>query len=151
MSVRNPISEYPLDTVTMSGSTVYSNGDVIGGLLTFSTQAAQGIINGLVLTDTDNEGAALDLHLFWDTPSTIADNEAFAPTAADLLKYMSKIEIGSSDYETINSMKVALLEQLNYVMYAPKKIIYGYLVNASGGSLTYADTKVLQVLLKVLS
>jgi hypothetical protein len=71
------------------------------------------VINSIALVDQDNEGAALDVHLFDTAPTSIADHAAFAPTYADLCKRIRKVQLLAGDYETINSLKVGFKEDLN--------------------------------------
>src|SRR5574343_384011 len=89
----------------------YSANDVVGGLLTFQlapeapagVNPASGFVRVVTISDDDNEKAALELHLFREAPTVIADNAAFAPTFADLKKRVGSVVIAAGDYVTINS------------------------------------------------
>jgi hypothetical protein len=93
----------------------YSANDVVGGLLTFdvSSPSGCGVLNKILLTDADNEGAALDIYVFSSAPTTIADDAAAAFVIADLKKLVCKIEVAAADYESVNSLKFCIKEDIN--------------------------------------
>jgi hypothetical protein len=97
-------------------NTAYHANDVIGGLLELdNVPTASGglLVQSLSLADDDNEGAVLVVHIFDRKPTTIADHAAYAPSFADLKKRVSKIEIAAADYETINSLKIVDVDDVN--------------------------------------
>ncbi|MBE0410668.1 MAG: hypothetical protein IBX69_13140 [Anaerolineales bacterium] len=103
--------------VSISPSTsAYHANDVIGGLLELdNVPSASGglLIQAISLVDDDNEGAELTVHIFDRKPSVIADHAAFTPSFADLQKRVSKVSIASTDYETINSLKIVDKDDVN--------------------------------------
>ena len=140
-----------IDVTPTIGTDAYTDGDVIGGLLTFAIPGANGsgIINRVVLVDDGNQDEPLDLFLFDDTPATIADDAAYAPTAADHAKIIGKVSIAAADYWSENSLSVAEKNDLNHTFEAnAQSNIYGYLV-ANGGTPDYAAAADLTIRLGV--
>jgi len=131
----------------------YTAGDVVGGLMTFTLPgvAGGGIINSVLLTDDDNEKAEISLYLFDEEPTTIADDAAFAPTAADLKKMIcGPIVFAAADFTTVNSLAYAYEGDLNYTFTADgKNQIYGYAVCTA--TPTYAATKTLHFQMRILT
>jgi hypothetical protein len=131
----------------------YTAGDVVGGMLTFGVAAAGAVINGgridsLVVTDDDNEKAELTLYLFDSTPTTIADDAAFAPVAADLKNLISKTVVAAADFTTVNALAYAIKTGINQVFNTDGKgNIYGYLVCTA--TPTYAADKTLHCQLRI--
>lgn len=105
---------------------IYAANDVVGGLMTFSVPSAVngGVLNSALLVDEDDEKAALTLYLFDAEPTTIADQAAFAPTAADLKKLVCTI--GLANYTSINSLAFCEVPDINQGFAADT--LYGYLV-----------------------
>jgi hypothetical protein len=125
------------------GDDAYTDGDVVGGLLTFGTLITPGsILRHLMLTDQGNQGVALDLWLFDAAPTTIADDAAFAPAYADLQKLVAKVAIAGADYSTENSMKWVAKTGLEILLVRPT--LYGYLV-CNGSTPTYGAEKLLYI------
>lgn len=93
-------------------TSAYAANDVVGGLLTFESNARKGILTGAIIGDDDNEGAEYTLHLFDVVPTSIADNAAFQPSFADMQNWIGSITIASADYTSFtdteaNTFKVA--------------------------------------------
>jgi hypothetical protein len=150
------VDKYVIAEVTADpkDAAAYTANDVVGGLLSFSiadgVKINGGVINSVYLVDDDNEGAALKLYLFSAAPTTIADDAAFAPTAADLKKMFAVVDIASGDYEEINSMKVVYKADVNQIIRVDnKQQVYGYLV--CGATPTYAANKTIFIRLSILS
>jgi hypothetical protein len=121
----------------------YTDGDTIGGLLTFGTLISTGsILRHLTLTDQAGQGSAVDLWLFDAAPTTFADDAAFAPVYADLTKLVAKVAIASADYSTENSMKWVAKTGLDVTLVKP--VLYGYLV-ANGSTPNYGADKLLNI------
>ena len=107
----------------------YTANDVIGGLLTFDVSGTT--VNGLMLNtaifvDAGDEGAALRLFLYDEAPTTIADDAAFAPTAADRLLERAIVTFGT--YVSVNSISSQIVEDINNLFSTANGKIYGYLV-----------------------
>lgn len=145
------------DEVTIThGTSAYSANDVIGGLLTFSLPSPSGcgILNWLKITDEDNEGAALDVYIFNDVPTTIADDAAGALTIADLDKLVTKVEIAAADYEAVNSLKFAFKDEGSEGLNKSYKLdtkgnLYAYVICT--GTPTYASGKAIKMTLSCLT
>lgn len=76
------------DLTTTAGA--YTALDVVGGLITFTgitaNQPGKAEIREIILYDNDYEAKAMTLYLFDSAPTSIADNDAFTLSAADLRK-----------------------------------------------------------------
>jgi hypothetical protein len=141
--------------VTITPDTAaYSANDVIGASpLVFDVSGSVsngGLINTLVVVDNEI-GAAGALWLFKPTsagaaPTTIADNGAFAPVFADLQNLMVIITLPS--FITVNSLKVALLEDVNTRFYTQNGKLYGYYVPS--GAPDWAASKTVQISMGIL-
>lgn len=129
----------------------YSDGDVVGGLLTFSLAGIAnngGFLCTANLTDNDKEAAALRLFLFDDLPATIADNAAFGLTDADNNKCFAIVTLGT--YVTLTNTSLAHSDPINKPFVTDKGNLYGYLV-CNGSTPTYTATADLTVTLRILS
>lgn len=112
-------------------TTAYTAGDVVGGLLEFPTRGLSNnvaLLNGVRLVDAANQSEPYKLYLFSAAPTTIANDAAFAPVAADLNKCQTIVTIVAGDYTQVNSLGIAFVHDLNDVLYSANGIIYGYLV-----------------------
>ena len=85
----------------------YQAGDVVGGLLTLP--CGPSTLRQVKLVDNDNEGAELSLYLFRGTPTSIADDAAFASafTEADNRLLIDEPLVFST-YTTINNEKKSI-------------------------------------------
>ena len=122
------------------GTDAYTANDVVGGLLQFSVAGLAvngGILNQAILVDEDGLSAEFNLYLFESLPSTIADDAAFEPTIDDLNKLVAIVNFSS--YNTINSIDVAITEDINNVFTTTNAILYGYLVAVGTPNPTTAD------------
>lgn len=133
----------PAEVSFTPGTGEYADGDVIGGLLTFVFNANQGRIVTVLLVENDNEGAEVDLFLFSEQPSTIADNAAFAPTIADMQKLVRKVALPAASYFTENSLKGIQVDMTPGLPFWTDTM-YGYLV-ANGGAHTFGASKTIQI------
>lgn len=130
----------------------YSANDVVGGLLTFNmiSPSGCGVLNALKITDEDNEGAALDVYIFSDVPSTIADDAAGALTISDIDKLLCKVEIAAGDYKTVNSLKFVIKDESSEGLNRAYKLpttgnLYAYVICT--GTPTYANNKAIKMTL----
>jgi len=84
------ISQTP--TVTAGA---YSANDAVGGLLTFANagrvSGVGGVIKNMLLLDDAGQDATMELWLFNQTFTAMADNAAWAPSEADLRKLVAII------------------------------------------------------------
>lgn len=106
----------PMVFVTPAASATpdYSSGDVIGGILTL-TQAVghvgTGVLKTLVVRDNANQKQPITFLLFHTLPTgTYTDNAAFSWGASDFAKCFCRVAIGASDYATIDSKAIGVLE-----------------------------------------
>lgn len=132
-------------------TSIYAAGDSIGGALTFSITGSStggGLINSLLVTDNDNEGAAGALWLFkQDLATPIADQAAFAPIFADLSNLVGIYTLPA--FVTVNSLKVAILNDINDKFQTTTNQLIGYFVPS--GTPTYAAAKTLRFQLGILT
>lgn len=108
MSVAGPhwklqVVEVP---ITIGSLDAYTAGDVVGGLLT--SEAIEQIRGGgyiawVRMVDDNDQAEGYSLYCFYDTPSTIADDAAFAPLEADWTKWFTTITIAAADYDQSGS------------------------------------------------
>lgn len=136
-------------TVTLAA---YTANDVVGGLLTFSvaTGPRRGVIRQLLLVDEDSQAETYTLYLFSDTPTTIADADAFAPTIADLRKLIGTVAIASASYVTVNSLDYINILAIDLEFFTSSGNIYGYLVATDTPDYTNADTLYLRLSVEVI-
>ena len=126
-------------------TSAYAANDVVGGLQTInvSNNGNGGIVRAVNIIDADNENVALDVYFFYNEPSTIADQDAFAPTTTDHQKLLGKISIAADDYTTINSNSSAQKTGQD-LDFAGNKL-YFYVVTATGSTPTYTASDDLSV------
>jgi hypothetical protein len=134
----------------------YTANDVVGGLLTFNLASPSGCgtLQALKITDEDNEGAALDVYIFDEAPSTIADDAAGALAIGDLDKLITKVEIAADDYEAVNSLKFVIKGEASEGLSRAYELdskgnLYAYVICT--GTPTYAADKVIKMTLTVLT
>lgn len=143
--------------VTLTPDTAaYTAGDVISGAgratgLEFSlagSSSGGGLINSLVVADSEGIGAAGELWLFKaDLATPIADQAAFAVVFADFANLITILTLPS--YKTISSMKVAVLEDINTKFQVTANRIYGYFV--ASGAPDWAASKSVYIRLGILT
>lgn len=107
----------------------YTAVDVMGGLLEFDVSGLAingGILNQAILIDEDSLGVSCNLYLFEAEPTTIADDEAFAPTIDDLSKLFAVIAF--TTFTTINSLDYSIVDDINNLFVTTDGKLYGYLV-----------------------
>lgn len=106
------ITAYPksVEVALTVGTDAYTAGDVVGGLITFDVGSPGngGYVSRVKIVDDADQKEAYKLYVFDATPSTIADDAAFAPTVADLKKLINVITIAATDYTTINGNAYAI-------------------------------------------
>lgn len=127
---------------------IYSAGDALGGLLTFSSSLyfrhETGVILTATLIDKAKQDSATDLVLFNQTFSATSDNDAFDPSDADLLNCLGVINIGASDYADFNDSSIATVRNIGLIVgtegqtLSTDQTLYGQLVTR--GTPTYTTT-----------
>lgn len=103
--------EVPQVTPTVSNGAAYTAGDQVGGLMTFSNalrETGRGAVDyNVSLLDKSNQKAPMTLLCFSALPTAVANNAAFAWTAADAPKWIGKVNITAADYETVGAYALA--------------------------------------------
>lgn len=124
----------------------YSAGDVVGGLMTLNVASAGGggVIKRVIIADGDNEKAAGSIYVFTASPTSFADNAAFAPVIGDFQKLIGVIPVAAGDYVTVNSEAYALIKDLSLEYVCPTGNLFAYFVTATGVTPTYGTTSDLQ-------
>lgn len=117
----------------------YAAGDVIGGKLTFSfgTDVTRVTIRQARVTEAGTGAPAGVLWLFNADPTTIADNAAFAPVIADLRKAVARISVSS--FTSVNSLGIALVDNVNVSAPVTSGVLYGYYVCTATPTLGATD------------
>lgn len=129
----------------------YSDGDVVGGLLTLEESGIVrgSILNKICVVDAANQKAAFDLWLFNAAPTAVLDNAAFAPTAADLKKVITRVNFPAASYQTEGSLAHGELDDINNLITSNYGTLYAYIV-LSGSTPTYAATTDLWIALDLM-
>lgn len=135
------------DTQTVGGKTdiafakptitagAYSANDAVGQVVSFKVGSGtrkSGIIVAATLLDMDSEAAATDLFLFSHNVTSVADNAAFAPTDAEILRCIGVVNFGTSDYASAGNGSVAQLSGLSIPFVCPRGSLGISNVAASG-------------------
>jgi hypothetical protein len=147
-----PFTKYlnPSKQLTISTS-AYTAEDVIGGLLTFDLTGLSengGLINSALITDADNEKAALRLYLFESVPAvTTVDADPFAITVVDMAKLVADIRFATASYVSVGTDAFCLVEDINNAFVVTNNILYGYLVCTA--TPTYAAATDLKIVLHI--
>jgi hypothetical protein len=115
--------------------------DVVAIVPTLDTNANTGgrvVLDSLTVTDGANQKAALTVLFFESDPTaaTITNNAAFA-LSTDLTKVVGKVNVLTTDYETIDSKAVACLRGLNLTLEASGSATI-YAACLTTGTPTYA-------------
>lgn len=76
-------------------NTAYTANDVLGGLQFVDLPQPALVLNSIQIAVSDNVSAAGTLYFFNAAPTSIADNAAFAPSYADLLKCVGKVTLSA--------------------------------------------------------
>lgn len=140
------ISQTP--TVTAGA---YSAGDAVGGLLTFDNAALVagdgGVIKSLIILDDAGQDAQLELWLFKEAFTPMADNAAWAPSEADLRKLVGIISTSDGAWFAAGTPSAARVE-CSQVYTCTATSLYGQL--KTGGTPTFAATDDITVVLGLL-
>ena len=119
----------------------YSANDAVGGLLTFENAAlvsgAGGFVTDMQIIDDAGQDAELELWLFDQTFTAMADNAAWAPSEADLENLIAIITTADGAWCAAGTPSVARVECLQRYELAATSL-FGQLVTR--GTPTYAAT-----------
>jgi hypothetical protein len=126
-----PCNENKIYTVTpVITAGAYSAGDVVGGMITIpvSGPGGGGTLRRIIIADDDNEKAALKIHFFTSQPTVFADNAAYAPVIADLVKLIGVVPVASADYTTVNGNAYGIVQDLGIDFFVEFGNLYAYVV-----------------------
>lgn len=129
----------------------YSANDVVGGLLTFEGASRDhdegGVIKDVIILDDAGQDAALELWLFKETFTAIADNAAWAPSEADLRNLVAVISTSDGTWYAAGTPSVSRIEvSQRYDLTGTS--LFGQLVTR--GTPTYAATDDVTVIIGLL-
>ena len=132
---------------------IYVAGDAVGGLLTFAQAASvykgDGRIVKLVIIDDGMQDAILNLMLFDRTFTPTADQDAWAPSDADLQHCLGAIHVVAADYEDGADNSVATVEcEFDFTLVSAGTSLFGQLVSPTDTP-TYTATDDLTVKITV--
>jgi len=132
-------------------TTAYADGDVIGGIITFSdvvNDIGGGVVKDAVLADTSTVATSLNLFLFNQSPSSVADdNDGFDPADSDLPYIFGRFEFASGSFEQFADNQICEAASNEQPFYTEDGNLYGVLV--SRGTPTYAPNQTLNIRLMV--
>lgn len=126
------------------GTSAYTAGDVVGGLLEFDISDASGggIVNKIRLVDEDSQAEPYTLYIFNEAPTTIANDAAFAGsvTVADLRKLIAVVSIVAGDYVTLNGFDYVHKALSQPLIFNGNGKLWAYLVAVDTPDYTNTDT-----------
>ena len=129
----------------------YIANDVVGGLLTFAAASRAigwgGVIKDMVILDDAGQDAALELWLFDQTFTPVADNAPWAPAEADLENLVCIITTANGAYFPAGTPSAAMVE-VSQRYDCVGTSLFGQLVTR--GTPTYAATDDISVKIGLL-
>ena len=133
----------------------YTAGDAVGGLLTFPLAARTNISEGgsiltnVLIIDDAGQDAELELWLFNQTFTAIADNAAWAPSEADLENCIGVVSTTGGIWRAAGTPSVCQIECTRRIdLVAGGTSLFGQLVTR--GTPTYAATDDLTIKIQLL-
>ncbi len=138
-----------VDVTPTITTVIYVANDMVGGEMAFAIKSQSGVVQSLVVTDLDEEDAALELHLFRKSVTPAADHDAAAFTDAEgKASAIGVIVIPAADYIDAGGYSIATIENLGINYENDSGTLYGYVVTR--GTPTYGSTSDLTFKLGVL-
>lgn len=126
-------------TITLSA---YVANDAVGGLLTFAAAArvsgGGGVITDVIIVDDDGEDAELELWLFDQTFTPIADADAWAPSEADLENLIAIVSTADDTWRAAGTPSAINIEVTRRYDLAGTSM-FGQLVTRGTPTYTAAD------------
>lgn len=117
----------------------YADLDVIDSVIALPKsvrkKAGSGVIQSLVVVDSDNQAADLDIYFFDDTFTTAADNAAWSPSYADMQKLIGVVNMRT--YSTINSIAYSVVKNIGLSFDVASNSESLYMLAVSRGTPTY--------------
>ncbi len=96
---------------TVSTAPPYTAGDVVGGLQRLKLAVGKyrrGTLQDVIVREVGSQKAPLTLLFFRSAPGTVAaDNTPFSFAAADVPNCVAKVNVLTTDYETVGGQSVA--------------------------------------------
>jgi hypothetical protein len=118
----------PVDVTITPDGAAYTANDVIGGLLTLSMNTTRGFIYGVTVGENENIAIPGAIWIFDSSPTTIADNAAFAPVFADHQKLVGVLTLPSAT--VVNSLNIYNLVQNDKPLPYWTSTLYAYFVTS---------------------
>lgn len=144
----NGISMAVAPTVTAGA---YTAGDAVGELLIFAnaarTTGGGGVVKSVVIVDDAGQDVEMELWLFYDTITDVADNAPWAPTEGDLHKLDAIISTADGAWFAAGTPSVARVECSQRYSCGGLNL-YGKLVTR--GAPTFAATDDIMVIIGLL-
>ena len=129
---------------------LYDAGDAVGGLLTFAQAASvykgDGEVVKVVVIDDGKQNAELDLWLFSETFTAMADHAAWAPSDADNQHCIGHITILATDYSDGADNSVATKEcSFEFTLVDAGSSLFGQLATPDTPTYTAVDDLTIKV------
>lgn len=99
-----------LDTAAYASGDVLAETQELPGALRVAN--GTGILQSLIITDKDDQGAAFDLYILAENVSMGTENSAPSISDANAVNILAIIQIGTGDYKDLGGVKVACLTNL---------------------------------------
>lgn len=143
LPVAAPINLRATQAPTITASSAYAAGNVVGALLTFAGMARVagqgGILQSAILRDKAGQAVSYDLFLFDAAPTTPTDKTAIGLVAADLAKCIGVVSLSGEALGAASTMGVITASGLGLAFKLTSgTTLYGILVTR--GTPTYAST-----------
>lgn len=108
---------------TITANSAYAVGDVLGtygGSNSFIQDAffrgsanSSGILESILVIDSDQQAAGLVFDFFSVPPGTKTDKVAYALSATEALNFLGRVSVAAGDYVTAGGVSVATVTSLN--------------------------------------
>lgn len=137
---RSDVITPTLDTnATTAGDVLCAPFEITG--VDFSRNFIRGFINGIWLLDKSDQGAQLDLVLFNSSTASLGTaGSAISISDADAEKIMAVINIQVGDYTDLVGSQLANFSFIErFSLIGSEKVLYGQLVDRTGGKTYAAD------------
>lgn len=128
-------------TISTTGTT-YASGDCVGGVFklpnSVTSNNGTAILKSILIKDSTNQSVNLTILLFNSLPTgmTAIDNSTFAYGALSFPLEIAKINVSTSDYETIDSKSTADIDTMSKVLQSlNSEDLYGVIITT--GTPTY--------------
>ena len=143
-----------LSVTPVINTAIYTAGDALGGLLTFTSAVhdgrESGVIQAFIIIDDALQSDITELHLFNQTFTASANNAIFSPSDADLQNYIGYVECIVADYTDFEDNSAAAAKNINlpFNLVSGGTSLFGQLVTR--GTPTYAAVDDITVKLVIL-